>query len=248
MIRKLHTTLIILILALFWGCTPFSENVAKRAQMDPGAPGKVIGPSTPVNSTGSSSLMDPSTASIVRSYGPTITKYSEKYGVDWRLVLAVIRVESGFSTEAESERGAAGLMQMMPFTSEEVGRHLALDDMTFPKNNIHGGIYYLSKLYNLFDACQPSDRMRLTLAAYNAGIGRIYDAQELAAYYHDNPTKWQAIRDALPLLSKRYYTLHRNVWSQDRPKSAGWFGNSKQTVAYVDRVMNYYDRYQSTLN
>jgi membrane-bound lytic murein transglycosylase F len=216
--------------------------------MDEGAGAKANDVSTSQDHVSSTSLTDESTVSIVRSYGPTIKRYSEKYGVDWRLVLAVIRVESGFSTEAESDRGASGLMQMMPFTSEEVGRHLELDDMTFPKNNIHGGIYYLSKLYNLFDACQPADRMRLTLAAYNAGIGRIYDAQELAAYYHDNPTKWQAIRDALPLLSKRYYTLHRNVWSQDRPKSAGWFGNSKQTVAYVDRVMTYYDRYQSTLN
>jgi hypothetical protein len=55
------------------------------------------------------------------------------------------------------------------------------------------------------------------------------------------------VKDALPLLSKRFQTLHRQVWQQDRPKS-GWFGNAKQTIAYVESVMGYYDEYRMVLN
>jgi hypothetical protein len=51
----------------------------------------------------------------------------------------------------------------------------------------------------------------------------------------------------LPLLSKRFYTLHRSVWGQDRPKS-GWFGNAAETVRYVDSVMEYYDDFRLALN
>jgi membrane-bound lytic murein transglycosylase F len=169
------------------------------------------------------------------------------YGFDWRLIVAVMRVESGFSATAESQKGAAGFMQMMPTTSEEVGKSLDIDDMAHPSNNIKGGVYYLARLFRLFESSEQTDRVKLTLAAYNAGIGRIYDAQELAAYFHESPAKWSAVREALPLLSKRYYTLHKNIWSQDRPKS-GWFGNSRETIAYVDKIMRCYDEYRESLN
>lgn len=192
-------------------------------------------------------LLDPETKAILGSYGSTIQSVSNEYGLDWRLVLAVIKQESRFAVDAESHKGATGLMQMMPSTVEEVGRKLEIEDMAHPMNNIRGGIYYLKKLYDLFEGTDESDRIQLTLAAYNAGIGRVYDAQELAAYLKDNPTKWQSVRDALPLLSKRYYTLHKNIWLQEKPK-AGWFGNSRQTVAYVDKVMEYYDDYRLVLN
>jgi membrane-bound lytic murein transglycosylase F len=233
-----------------FGCSPLSENVVKKAKIEAAAeedrdlglvPASDLQPAT-------ESLVDPSTQLIIRSYGPTIKKYAEKYGFDWRLILAVMKAESRFSHDAESEKGATGFMQIMPVTSNEVGRLLAIKDMAHPKNNIHGGVYYLRKLYNLFDGAETSDRIKLTLAAYNAGIGRVYDAQMLAAYFHDNPRKWDAIRDALPLLSKRFYTLHKNVWGQERPKVAGWFGNSQETITYVDRIMDYYDEYRLLLN
>jgi len=59
--------------------------------------------------------------------------------------------------------------------------------------------------------------------------------------------EWEGVKDALPLLSKRFYTLHRSVWGQDRPKS-GWFGNAGQTLKYVDSVMDYYDDFRLALN
>ena len=105
----------------------------------------------------------------------------------------------------------------------------------------------MKRLYDLFRSADEPDRLRLTLAAYNSGVGRIYDAQDVAAYLQENPNTWGSVRDALPLLSKRYYTLHKNIWAKERPRS-GWFGSSRETVAYVDRIMNYYDEYRLVLN
>jgi len=230
------------------GCSPVSENVVKKSRVDNVAEASQGGRSKNGVQLATESLVDPATQIIIRSYGPTIKKYARLYDFDWRLILAVMKAESRFSHEAQSNKGATGFMQIMPVTSNEVGRVLEIEDMAHPKNNIHGGVFYLRKLYNLFDGAEPSDRIKLTLAAYNAGIGRVYDAQMLAAYFHDNPRKWDAIRDALPLLSKRFYTLHRNVWGQEKPKVAGWFGNSRETLAYVERIMDYYDEYRLLLN
>jgi len=138
-------------------------------------------------------------------------------------------------------------MQLMPTTSEEIGRTLEVDVLAHPEDNIHGGVFYMGKLYSLFEGADPSNRLKLTLAAYNAGVGRVYDAQVVAAYLHEDPYSWEAVRDALPLLSKRYHTLHKNVWEGEKPKS-GWFGNSKETVAYVEKTMEYYDEYRLVLN
>jgi membrane-bound lytic murein transglycosylase F len=184
---------------------------------------------------------------ILRSYGSTIKSYSAEYGFDWRLILAIMKQESRFVPHAESHKGAAGLMQIMPATSVDVARVLEIKDMTHPKNNIRGGIYYLRWLYDLFGDAEEGDRIKLTLAAYNAGVRRVYDAQDVAAYLDEDPTTWLAVRDALPLLSKRYYTLHRNVWPQEKP-NAGWFGNSRETVRYVENIMEYYDEYRLLFN
>ncbi len=238
----------LIFIATFIGCTPFSENGVRKTRLAQ-SEDLSLERTAPRSSEASVNevVVDPATRTIIRSYGSTIKGYADKYGFDWRLVVAIMKVESGFSIDAESEKGASGLMQIMPATSQEVGQKLDIEDMTHPRNNIHGGVYYLGRLYRLFEAANQDDRVRLTLAAYNAGAGRIYDAQEVAAYFQENPTKWQSVKDALPLLSKRYYTLHRNIWPQEKPRS-GWFGSSRETVAYVEKIMKYYDEYRQTLN
>ncbi len=243
--QRLSLLMVFAILAGISGCSPVSETLVKKAQPKQNSAG--IG-STLDQVQSLIPAMSQSDRVIIQSYGGTIKKYSQEYGLDWRLVLAVMKVESRFSHDVESEKGAAGLMQIMPVTSSELAKALDIEDMTHPMNNIRGGVYYLKKLYNLFDGAEESERIKLMLAAYNAGVGRIYDAQVLAAYLNDNPRSWDAIKEALPLLSKRYYTLHRNVWDQDRPKIAGWFGNSKETIVYVDRVMESYEVYKTVLN
>ena len=234
----------VMLLLLLSGCTPLSEDIARRDEL-PASREEVKQPAIP--ESGSRQNLDASTQRTIKRYGPTIRRYADMYGFDWRLVLAVMKQESRFRHRAESRKGAAGLMQIMPVTGEEVARRLDLDDLSHPENNIHGGIFYLKRLYEFFYQSDEADRLKLTLAAYNAGISRIYDAQEMAAYLHEQPTKWSAVKDALPLLSKRFYTLHRSVWPQEKPR-AGWFGNSGETIRYVAAVMNYYDEYRAMLN
>lgn len=235
-------------IVVFGGCSPMTENIARKAAFSPSQEQLAAQDSTrvaPLQDDGSA--MDPRTQEVIQEYGPIIKHYADRYGFDWRLILAVIKQESNYEPEAESYKGASGLMQMMPVTGEEVARILDLDDVSHPRNNIRGGIFYLKRLYGLFETSNEADRLKLTLAAYNAGIGRVYDAQDLAAYLNSDPEKWESVKEALPLLSKRYYTLHRSVWPQEKPR-AGWFGNARETIAYVDSIMDYYDNFRLLLN
>lgn len=233
--------------ALIAGCTPFGDGGLRKTGLNgvqgtataPGEVGQALDQHGP--------LLDATTLAIVRMYGPTIKANAERNGFDWRLVLATMKQESRFSPTAESGRGAYGLMQLMPGTSEEIARTLCVEDLSHPNNNIRGGIYYMRQLYDLFKGAPEADRIKLTLAAYNAGIGRIYDAQDLAAYLHEDPLAWDSIKDMLPLLSRRYDSLHRSVWAGEKPK-AGYFGNSRETVKYVENVMAHYDEYRLMLN
>ncbi len=238
--------LILAFILMFAGCTPVDESVVKRADVAGGEPPRLVS-AVQGTETSPDLELDPDLRSFIKDHGATVKRQAVKYGFDWRLILAMVKQESRFTPEAMSAKGAAGLMQLMPTTGEEVARSLSLNDIEHPENNIKGGVFYLKTLYGLFQGVDDPDRIKLALAAYNAGIGRIYDAQELAAYLNENPARWSSVRDALPLLSKRYYTLHRNVWDQEKPK-AGWFGNSRETVQYVDGVIQTYDELRMLLN
>lgn len=168
-----------------------------------------------------------------------IQRYSNEYGLDYRFIIALITQESQFNHESVSERGALGIMQIMPVTSSEIEEKLSIENPSLPEENIRAGVYYISSLYDLFKVGTREDRLSLALAAYNAGPSRVYDAQDIAAYMGENPNCWKTVKSVLPLLSKRYYSLHRSVWGVNRPRS-GYFGESRQTVNYVENIMNNY--------
>lgn len=68
-----------------------------------------------------------------------VAKASGRYGLDPRLIAAVIKVESNFETIAESEKGAQGLMQLMPGTQQMLG----VIDPFDPEANVDAGSRYL---------------------------------------------------------------------------------------------------------
>src|SRR6185503_8252149 len=80
--------------------------------------------------------------------------------LDPKLGEAVIRVESAFDSRAVSDKGALGLMQLMPGTATELGVENALD----VEENLRGGTTYLRSLLDRF-----SGDVSLALAGYNAG-------------------------------------------------------------------------------
>ncbi len=93
-------------------------------------------------------------------YGAEIREAADRYGVDPRLVYAVIEVESAFHPWAVSPKGAKGLMQLMPETSSVLG----IRDSFNPRQNIHGGVRHLRGLIVRYRG-----DLRLALAAYHAG-------------------------------------------------------------------------------
>ena len=94
------------------------------------------------------------------SYDHYIHSISQRYGIDFHLVKAVIKAESKFNPLAVSSKGAMGLMQMMPATADDMG----VADPFNPEENIEGGVRYLKWLLQIFD-----NDLKLALAAYNAG-------------------------------------------------------------------------------
>ena len=216
---------------LFGGCFQpgSSSNYVQRSE-----PNAVLAGQTAKEATLTSSL----DATAFKKYLPDIKRYSTKYGVDRLLVLAVMKQESEFSHDAVSHRGAYGLMQIMPVTQIELSEKVGVDETISPRNNIKAGIYHLRALYDFFGKSPSDDRIRLTLAAYNAGLGRILDARKVAKYLGNDPRTWNAVKDALPFLSSRGYSLHQSVWPEGQPQS-GYFRNWKQTVSYVESVTAY---------
>jgi soluble lytic murein transglycosylase-like protein len=85
---------------------------------------------------------------------------AERHQVDPRLVRAVIQVESDYDPHAVSNKGAMGLMQLIPATAQRFG----VQNPYSAKQNIEGGVNYLKYLLNLFNG-----DVTLSLAAYNAG-------------------------------------------------------------------------------
>lgn len=99
-----------------------------------------------------------------------VEKNAEETGVEISLIYAVIRTESSFRENAVSEKGAIGLMQILPSTADHILRYYGFQDqfnLFDGEDNIRCGVYYLQYLLNKF-----SDE-RTALAAYNAGEGRV---------------------------------------------------------------------------
>lgn len=111
-------------------------------------------------------------------YREDIIAYSQRYQVDPYLVAAVIKTESKFKSDARSNYGAVGLMQLMPETalwisSQLDDRQFSLNSLQEPLCNIRYGTWYLSSLQDEFSGNEV-----LALAAYNAGRGNVWEWKE----------------------------------------------------------------------
>ncbi len=106
-------------------------------------------------------------------YKSSVMFYSDEFGVDPLLVKAVMKRESNMNPEALSNKGAVGLMQIMPATGQDIANQLNLKNfdaqmLKEPDLNIRFGTFYLEKLLNYYD-----NNLILVLAAYNAGIRNV---------------------------------------------------------------------------
>ena len=106
-------------------------------------------------------------------YYDIIKVNSRAFGLDPLWVAAIVKVESGFSKNAVSDKGAVGLMQVMPDTAKDVCRKLKIgvpdtERLKNPELNIRLGTFYLAELKETF----KGDTV-LVLAAYNGGQGSV---------------------------------------------------------------------------
>lgn len=97
-------------------------------------------------------------------YANIINAKCDKYGVDPALVKSIIKTESNFNPSAVSNKGARGLMQLMPSTAVDMG----VTEIFDPEQNIEGGVKYFRYLLDTF-----SGDVELSVAAYNCGQGRV---------------------------------------------------------------------------
>ena len=97
-------------------------------------------------------------------FDPIIRQKCIKYDIEPSIIRALISAESNWDVHAVSDRGAIGLMQLMPATAQD----LEIKNPFDPEQNIEGGTRYLRILLDRFNG-----NMELAVAAYNAGPGAV---------------------------------------------------------------------------
>jgi soluble lytic murein transglycosylase-like protein len=101
------------------------------------------------------------------AFVPWLQDAERRIGVSRTLLTAVMFVESGYNPHARSDKGAIGLMQVMPQTARRFGVEDSRQ-LLDPRVNIEVGARYLRTLMEMF-----SGRLDLVVAAYNAGEGAV---------------------------------------------------------------------------
>jgi membrane-bound lytic murein transglycosylase F len=169
----------------------------------------------------------------ISQYDGIIETHAKKINWDWRLLAALIYQESNFKNEASAWSGAAGLMQLMPGTADDMG----IKDRLDPKDNIRGGTQYLKILYDAFNGITDSvQRVKFTLAAYNCGYFHVKDAQKLATLNQLDPNVWDGQVDQM-ILSLTY--------PQNFNKEGIEYGyvRGQEPFDYVIDIFKRYDHY-----
>lgn len=161
-------------------------------------------------------------------YQPIFEEVGDKSGIDWRLLAAQAYQESHWDPSARSPTGVRGMMMLTLPTAREVGVANRLD----PQQSIEGGARYLANLETrLPDSVTGPDRTWLALAAYNVGMGHLYDARALARRLDRDPDRWQNMREVLPLLADPAY--HQDL--------RYGYARGNEPVHYLRRIRNYED-------
>ncbi|WP_136247448.1 membrane-bound lytic murein transglycosylase MltF [Halomonas borealis] len=147
---------------------------------------------------------------------------------DWKLLAAVGYQESHWRPDATSPTGVRGMMMLTNATAGEMNVADRLD----PAQSIDGGARYLRSLKERLPASiTGNDRLFMALAAYNVGLGHLYDARRIVEMRDGDPNAWNDVREALPLLQQRKWH------SQTRYG----YARGGEPVIYVRNIRRYYE-------
>lgn len=175
------------------------------------------------------------------NYIEEIQKYSNEYGVDPKVVLAIMRVESNFKSDAVSKVNAKGLMQVLPDTAKHVAKLLNVNvnsvDLNDPETNVKFGTYYLKYLMQNFS------NMDTVYAAYNGGIGNVNTWLKDSKYSNDGVSLYNIpsaeTKDYVNKVNKAlkaYEILYGKEFPAKKTKGfAKFIDNVKNAVRYIFR-------------
>ncbi|MDR1980084.1 MAG: transglycosylase SLT domain-containing protein [Tannerellaceae bacterium] len=175
----------------------------------------------------------------ISPYDSLFKKHAKTLGWEWELLASVAYQESHFSNTEISWAGAQGLMGIMPATSRTLG--VDIDDLADPEISIRTGIEVMRRFRQGFDdITDPAEKIKFTLASYNAGIGHVYDAQRLAEKYGKNPRVWD---DNVA----EYMLLKNDPDYYNDPLCKHGYLRGKETFNYVREVLGRYAYYKQKL-
>jgi peptidoglycan lytic transglycosylase F len=147
---------------------------------------------------------------------------------DWRLLAAVGYQESHWDPDAVSPTGVRGIMMLTNNTAHE----LDVTDREDPEQSIIGGARYLRSMEKrLPKRIKGKDRLWLSLAAYNVGLGHLEDARVLTQQHGGNPNKWDNVQIYLPLLSQEKYYI----------ETKHGYARGREPVTYVENIRTYFN-------
>lgn len=177
---------------------------------------------------------------IISPFDTLFKKYAPLIGWDWQLLASISYQESHFDPTVVSWAGAEGLMGIMPNTAKGLG--VTPHELKDPEVGIRTGVECLRRFNQGFSTItDPLEKIKFTLAAYNAGIGHIYDARKLAEKYGKNPAVWDNNVD-------EYIRLKNDpVYYNDSVCKHGYLRGS-ETFRYVREVVERYRYYKEKTN
>lgn len=153
-------------------------------------------------------------------------EYGEKFDIDWMLLMAQGYQESTLNPNARSNRGAVGIMQVLPSTANEW--YVNVNSVHELRNNVHAGTKYMRFMIDTYfnnEKIIKSEKLLFALAAYNCGPNRVRKYQRIAKEKGLNPY----------------------VWFENVEKIA-MENNALETVQYVRNISSLYISYQNAYN
>jgi membrane-bound lytic murein transglycosylase F len=180
-----------------------------------------------INSQGAAKFIDDMRV-LLPHYRQDFERAAAVSNIDWRLLAALSYQESHWNPVATSPTGVRGIMMLTEDTADRMQVSNRLD----PRQSIMAGARYLSDLMDQLpvEIRQP-DRLWLTLAAYNLGMGHLNGARQFALGMKRDATSWYDMKAVLPLMARPEYYA--------RLKSGRARGG--EAVILVENVRTYFD-------
>ncbi|MCG3864519.1 MULTISPECIES: lytic transglycosylase F [unclassified Photobacterium] len=153
-------------------------------------------------------------------------KYSSEYDFDYLMMMAQGFQESGLNQHKVSNKGAVGIMQVLPSTARD--RYINIPNIYTSSNNVHAGIKYMRYIQNNYlddNRLTFDNKMYMTLASYNAGPGNIRKMRRYAKEKGYNPDIWF---NNVEIITRKHI--------------------GKQPVVYVTNINRYYIVYKQLMS